>query len=83
MPNGLPYIQYQYDMVPLTKALYEHVATKGQQPTGETLRDALVDIKTFDLPMTGRMVIDGHRINKPVYLLTVEKGVFVPLATLT
>lgn len=83
VPNGLPYIQYQYDMVPLTKALYEHVATKGQQPTGETLRDALVDIKTFDLPMTGRMVIDGHRINKPVYLLTVEKGVFVPLATLT
>ncbi len=33
--------------------------------------------------MTGKMIIDGHRVNKPVYLLTVEKGAFVPLATLT
>ena len=27
--------------------------------------------------MTGKMIIDGHRVNKPVYLLTVEKGAFV------
>lgn len=83
VPNGLPYIQYQYDMIPLAKALYEHVDQKGQPATGDTLRDALVSIRTFDLPMTGKMVIDGHRVNKPVYLLTVEKGAFVPLATLS
>jgi branched-chain amino acid transport system substrate-binding protein len=83
VPNGLPYCQYQYDMVVLAKALYEHLDKKALQPTGETLRDALVAVKEFDLPLTGKMIIDGHRVNKPVYLLTVEKGAFVPLATLT
>ena len=82
VPNGLPYCQYQYDMVILTKMLYEYVEKKGQPATGETLRDALLAIKEFELPMTGKMVIDGHRVNKPVYLLTVEKGAFVPLTTL-
>jgi len=82
-PNGLPYIQYQYDMVFLAKALYEYLDKKGTPATGESLREALITIKEFDLPMTGKMVIDGHRVDKPVYLLTVEKGQFVPLATLT
>ena len=82
-PNGLPYIQYQYDMVFLAKALYEYLDKKSLPATGDTLKDALVAIKEFDLPMTGKMIIDGHRVNKPVYLLTVEKGVFTPLATLT
>jgi branched-chain amino acid transport system substrate-binding protein len=82
VPNGLPYVQYQYDMVYLTKALYEYLDKKGQPATGDTLKDALLSIGTFELPMTGKMVIEGHRVNKPVYLLTVEKGAFVPLATL-
>jgi branched-chain amino acid transport system substrate-binding protein len=82
-PNGLPYIQYQYDMVYLAKAMYEHLAKKGVPATGETLREALVTVREFDLPMTGKMVIDGHRVDKTVYLVTVEKGQFVPLATLT
>jgi branched-chain amino acid transport system substrate-binding protein len=83
MPNGLPYIQYQYDMIWLTKALYEYLDKKSLPATGDTLRDALLTIGTFELPMTGTMKLDGHRVNKPVYLLTVEKGAFVPLATLT
>jgi branched-chain amino acid transport system substrate-binding protein len=83
VPNGLPYDQYQYDMVFLTKALYEYLDHKSLPATGDTLREALLTLKEFDLPMTGKMIIDGHRVNKPVYLLTVEKGVFVPLATLT
>ena len=82
-PNGLPYIQYQYDMVILAKAMYEYLATKNLPATGESLREALTTVKTFDLPMTGRTVIDGHTVNKPVYLLTVEKGAFKPLVTLT
>jgi branched-chain amino acid transport system substrate-binding protein len=82
-PNGLPYTQYQYDMVWLTKALYEYLDKKSLPATGDTLREALLTVKEFDLPMTGKMIIDGHRVNKPVYLLTVEKGAFVPLATLT
>jgi branched-chain amino acid transport system substrate-binding protein len=83
VPNGLPYVQYQYDMIYLAKALYEHIDRKGQPATGDTLREALLSIGTFELPMTGKMVLDGHRVQKPVYLLTVEKGAFVPLATLT
>jgi branched-chain amino acid transport system substrate-binding protein len=51
--------------------------------TGDSLKEALLTIKEFDLPMTGKMIFDGHRVNKPVYLLTVDKGAFVPLATLT
>lgn len=82
-PNGLPYIQYQYDMVILAKAMYEYLATKNLPATGESLREALTTVKTFDLPMTGKTVIDGHTVNKPVYLLTVEKGAFKPLVTLT
>jgi branched-chain amino acid transport system substrate-binding protein len=83
LPNGLPYIQYQYDMPFLSKALYEWLDKKGKQATGDTLIEALLTIKEFDLPMTGKMVFDGHHIDKTVYLLTVEKGKFVPLATLT
>jgi branched-chain amino acid transport system substrate-binding protein len=83
VPNGLPYDQYQYDMVWLTKALYEYLDKKSMPATGDTLKEALLTVREFDLPMTGKMIIDGHRVNKPVYLLTVEKGAFVPLATLT
>ena len=83
VPNGLPYDQYQYDMVWLTKALYEYLDKKSMPATGDTLKEALLTLKEFDLPMTGKMIIDGHTVNKPVYLLTVEKGAFVPLATLT
>ena len=83
VPNGLPYTQYQYDMVYLVKALYEHLDKKGQPATGDSLRDALLAVREYDLPLTGKMIIDGHRVDKTVYLLTVEKGVFVPLATLT
>jgi branched-chain amino acid transport system substrate-binding protein len=83
VPNGLPYDQYQYDCVFLTKALYEYLDKKSLPATGDTLREALLTLNEFDLPMTGKMILDGHRVNKPVYLLTVENGRFVPLATLT
>lgn len=83
VPNGLPYVQYQYDMIFLARSLYEYLDKKGQPATGDSLKEALLSIGTFDLPMTGKMVLEGHRVNKPVYLLTVEKGAFVPLATLS
>jgi hypothetical protein len=67
----------------LAKAMYEYLAKKNMPATGHTLREALTTVREFDLPMTGKTVIDGHTVNKPVYLLTVEKGAFKPLATLT
>lgn len=80
IPNGLPYTQYTYDSVYVIAKLFEYVEKKGLPHTGENFRRALLDIKTFDLPLTGRMVVSGHRISKPVYLWTVENGKFVQLA---
>jgi len=80
IPNGAPYTQYTYDSVILVSKLFEWVDQKGLPVTGENLRKALIEIREFDLPMTGKTVIDGHRIHKPVYLMTVQGGKFVPLA---
>jgi len=84
-PNGLPYIQYCYDSVQITAQLFKHVLRAGKQPSGETMREALTTLKTFDTAMTGKTILDlsnGHRVVKPTYLLTVEKGKFIPLAKL-
>lgn len=80
IPNGLPYTQYTYDSVYVIAKLFEYVEQKRLPHTGENFRRALLEIKTFDLPLTGKMVVEGHRISKPVYLLTVEKGKFVQFA---
>lgn len=84
-PNGLPYIQYCFDSVHVAAQLFSHVLKSGKQPTGETMREALTSLKQFDTPMTGKTTLDlsdGHRVVKPTYLLSVEKGKFVPLAKL-
>jgi branched-chain amino acid transport system substrate-binding protein len=60
--------------------LYKHVLDKNQEPTGDTLRAALLEIREFDGPLTGKTIVDGHHVQKPVYLLTVENGNFVPMA---
>ena len=57
-------------------------STRNQTPTGDTLREALLTIREFDGPLTGKTVVDGHHVKKPVYLLTVENGKFVPMATI-
>lgn len=80
IPNGLPYTQYTYDSVHVVAKLFEWVEQKRLPHTGENFRRALLEIKTFELPLTGRMVVEGHRISKPVYLWTVEKGKFVQMA---
>jgi branched-chain amino acid transport system substrate-binding protein len=81
-PNGLPYLQYNYDSILIAAKLYKHVLDKDQTPTGDTLREALLTIREFDGPLTGQTVVDGHHVKKPVYLLTVENGKFVPMATI-
>ena len=46
------------------------------------MRKALLAVKTFDLPMTGKLTVnDDHTVRKPVNLLTVKGGQFVPMAT--
>ena len=80
--NGLPYTQYLYDAAYLVAALYEYVEKNKLPATGENMRKALLAVKTFDLPMTGKLTVnDDHTVRKPVNLLTVKGGQFVPMAT--
>jgi len=82
IPNGLPYTQYLYDAPYLIAALYGYLEKNKLPATGDNMRKALLAVKTFDLPMTGRLTVnDDHTVRTPVNLLTVENGVFVPLAT--
>ncbi len=82
IPNGLPYTQYLYDAAYLVAALYEHLEKNKLPATGENMRKALLAVRTFDLPMTGKLTInDDHTVRKPVNLLTVQNGQFVPLTT--
>lgn len=82
IPNGLPYTQYLHDSAYLVAALYDYVDKNKLPPTGENMRKALLAVKTFDMPLTGRLTInEDHTVRMPVNLLTVENGQFVPLAT--
>jgi branched-chain amino acid transport system substrate-binding protein len=85
VPNGLPYNQYAYDSVLVVARLYKHLLDNNKAVSGETMREALLAVKSFDTPMSGKTVIDtanGHRVSKPVYLIKVEKGKFTPLTRL-
>ena len=83
VPNGLPYTQYLYDGPYLVAELYKWIEKNKLPATGENMRKALITAKNFELPMTGGLSVgEDHRVNKPVYLLTVDKGQFVPLATI-
>lgn len=78
--NALSVTQYTYDGPYLIAELYRWVLKNNLPATGENLRKALLTIKKFDLPMTGSLeVSEDHRVSKPVFLLTVEKGQFVPM----
>lgn len=81
--NALPYTQYMYDAPYLIADLFRAVLKSNKPLTGENLRTALITTKKYTYPMTGDLEIgDDHRVKKPVYLLTVEKGQFVPLASI-
>lgn len=82
IPNGLPYTQYLYDAAYLVAALYDYVEKNKMPATGENMRKALLAVKTFDLPMTGKLTVnEDHTVRMPVNLLTVKDGQFVPLTT--
>jgi len=83
-PNGLPYLQYAWDSTVVVAQLYDWIGKNNLPPTGENLRKALLTIGTFDLPMTGKLVVtDDHRVNKPVYLYVVKNGQFSLLDTIS
>lgn len=74
-PNGLPYTQYLYDTPYLVAAVFTALDKKGMPVTGENFRKEMLAIKTFDLPLTGKVSFsDDHTVNKPVYLVEVKGG---------
>jgi branched-chain amino acid transport system substrate-binding protein len=76
-PIGLPYTQYFYDAPHIIARLFKKVLDAGKVPNGQNMRQALVDIKTFDLPLTNRVVFaDDHTVDKPVYYWQVKNGKF-------
>lgn len=74
-PNGLPYTQYLYDSPYLVAAVFSSLDKKGTPITGENFRKEMLAIKSFDLPLTGKVTFsDDHTVNKPVYLVEVKGG---------
>jgi branched-chain amino acid transport system substrate-binding protein len=81
-PNNVPVTQYVHDGAYIIKALVEHLDRTRTPLTGENLRKALLEVKSFKLPLTGDVTInENHTVLKPVYLLEVRGGAFVPIGT--
>lgn len=79
-PNNVPVTQYVHDGAYIIKALVEHLDKTNTPLTGENLRKALLEVKNFKLPLTGDVTInENHTVLKPVYLLEVKGGAFVPI----
>lgn len=80
-PNGLPYTQYLYDAPYIVAAVYKSLEEKKIALTGENFRKEMLAIKSFDLPLTGKLTInDDHTVNKPVFLMEVKDGKWVQKA---
>ena len=80
-PNGLPYTQYLHDTPYLVAAVFASLDKKGVVPTGETFRKEMLAIKSFDMPLSGKVdFAEDHTVNKPVYLVEVKGGKWVSKA---
>ncbi len=77
-PVGLPYTQYWHDAAYVVADLYKWVLDHNLPITGDNLRKALLDIKTFKLPLTDQITINAdHTVNSPTYFWQVKGGKFV------
>jgi branched-chain amino acid transport system substrate-binding protein len=75
--NGLPYTQYFYDVPYIIVGMVHYLHEKNLPITGDTMRQALLAVRTFDGPMTGPVTFnDDHTVNKPVYVWHVKDGHF-------
>lgn len=80
-PNGLPYTQYLYDTPYLVADIYKAMIAKKMAMTGANARSEMLAIGTFQLPLTGKLVINpNHTVDKPVYLMEVVNGAWKQIA---
>ena len=76
-PIGLPYTQYFHDAPYIIAALYKKVLDQNLPLTGENMRKALLEIKSFDVPLTTRITFnDDHTVNALTYFWEVKNGKF-------
>ncbi len=76
-PIGLPYTQYFHDAPYIVAALYKWVLDHKLPINGENMRKALLEIKSFDLPLTNRITFNSdHTVNAPTYFWQVKDGAF-------
>jgi branched-chain amino acid transport system substrate-binding protein len=76
-PVGLPYTQYFHDAPYIVAALYQWVLDRNLPVNGENMRNALLAIRSFDLPLTNRIIFnDDHTVNAPTYFWQVKNGRF-------
>jgi branched-chain amino acid transport system substrate-binding protein len=74
-PNGLPYTQYLHDAPYFVAKVFESMDKKGTPITGENFRKEMLAIRSFDLPLTGKIdLTDDHRVVKPINLVEVKGG---------
>ncbi len=82
-PNGLPYTQYLYDAPYLVAKIFEKLDKDGTAITGTSMRQAMLDIKTFHLPLTGQVdILPDHTVKKPVDLMQVKGGKWERITTI-
>ena len=80
IPNNMPNTQYVHDAAYVIKALVEEVDKAEKPLTGENMREALLKIRTFNLPLTDTVTIDeDHTVKKPVYLIEVKDAKFTEM----
>jgi branched-chain amino acid transport system substrate-binding protein len=56
-------------------AVFKSLIDKKLPVTGENFRKEMLAMKSFDLPLTGKITLgDDHTVVKPVYLMEVKGG---------
>ena len=76
-PVGLPYTQYFHDAPYIVSALYKWVLDHNLPVNGENMRKALLEIRSFDLPLTNRITFnEDHTVVAPTYFWQVKEGRF-------
>ncbi len=82
-PNGLPYTQYLHDAPYMIATVLRALDTKKIPISGENFRTEMLAIGTFELPLTGKLVINSdHTVKKPVYLMQVKGGAWTQVAVI-
>jgi branched-chain amino acid transport system substrate-binding protein len=77
--NGLDGAAHLYDAVYFIKALIEYTQKNNLPYSGESLRKAYEAIRTFDLPLTGKIVLDKDNMAiAPITVYKTTNGKFEP-----